>query len=115
MSRQKATLFGNGKRHRIPLVEGLRLRYLLCIGNKRYKILKSYVKDCLWGERDNPPRAKKINLSRLSVGAGQRIDKRNSVSCYEPTKIWSTRESQFWQWRRVKEWFMEFKDLYSIT
>ena len=104
---------GNGKRHRIPLLEGLRLKKLLCIGNKRYNLLNRYVKQ-----------TKRANLSHLpvrtSMQAGKQVDlkynnKRNVAGCYEPTNIWNTRESKFWQWHRVYEWFMEFKDLYYVT
>ncbi|MBU0503523.1 MAG: hypothetical protein KKG43_03945 [Candidatus Omnitrophica bacterium] len=27
---------------------------------------------------------------------------------YIPTKIWPTRDSALWQWRRVKEWHREY-------
>jgi len=35
-----------------------------------------------------------------------RID--NHTCCYEPTKIIATRNSLFWGWRRVKEYYRDF-------
>ena len=29
---------------------------------------------------------------------------------YEVSNIWHTRDSEYWSWRRVKEWFNEFDD-----
>lgn len=32
----------------------------------------------------------------------------NHTSCYEPTNIIATRDSLFWSWRRVKEYYRDF-------
>ena len=112
MSREKCFCHGNGKRHRIPLLEGLRLRRLLCIGKERFKVLEECVKNSLFFIK---PSGKK-QLSHASTYKGQKdpVKEYRSLHAYEPTNIWATRESAFWQWRRVYEWFYDFKESYDV-
>jgi hypothetical protein len=35
---------------------------------------------------------------------------RSNLACYVPTDIWQTRESSYWQWRRVNEWFRQLQE-----
>jgi hypothetical protein len=35
----------------------------------------------------------------------------NYTSCYEPTNILATRDSLFWSWRRVAEYYRDFQDM----
>jgi endo-beta-N-acetylglucosaminidase D len=28
---------------------------------------------------------------------------------YSPSRIWNTRDSSFWQWRRVSEWWRDYR------
>lgn len=37
----------------------------------------------------------------------KKIKKRISHD-YQPSNIWATRDSSFWQWQRVKEWFRDY-------
>jgi hypothetical protein len=123
-------MFGNGKGHRIPLFNGLRVEKLLCIGDKRYKVLKKEIGTCLWWEigRSTGSEPEQFTAGEktryrphsLSVGGHKSLAPPNSKASlpqmqgvYQPTDIWATRESSFWQWHRVYEWFSEFKDFYE--
>ena len=86
----------NGKTHRIPLFKGLELKKLLCIGGVRFKVLKDYVRKSLFFYNGRKFR-KKDSLSK-------------SIQNTNPQNIWGTRNSSFWQWRRVKEWFSQFDE-----
>jgi len=99
---------GNGKRHRIPLFKGLKLKKLLCIGEVRFKVLKDYVTKSLffYKGRKNKKRENLSKLSQKKIVPNQTY----TIQPYESSNIWVTRQSLFWQWRRVKEWFSQFDE-----
>jgi hypothetical protein len=97
---------GNGKIHRYPLA-GKKLK---CIGAEVFKKIKVIIKG--YGKHASrimpkPASAEStvINNTNCMVSSGRG---------YEATNIWTTRESQYWRWRRVREWFREYGYLYSL-
>jgi hypothetical protein len=81
---------------------------LLCIGEVRFKVLRDYVRKSLffYKGRKNTKRPKPVSTPadkyELKIG--------HSRQSYEGTKVWETRESLFWQWRRVREWSSQFDE-----
>jgi hypothetical protein len=98
---------------------GIQVVNLCCLGCKEFKVLKKLrdrfvVK--LWGGGKNSSFSKAPPLLNrhcfisplrdvLSPGRG------NSPSGYEATRMWNTRDSLFWGWRRTTEYF---RDLFEI-
>jgi hypothetical protein len=104
---------GNGKGHRIPLFKGLELKKLLIIGEVRFKVLKDYVRRSLFFYKGRKNR-KKPELKAPPI-QGRDVFKRDySRPSYESTNIWVTRQSLLWRWRRARQWFAEFSDLYEM-
>ena len=100
---------GNGKIDRTPL----RVCRLLCFTQEVYR---SIVRECKWLKKKGlaPSSLKKQKLSTTQCVTARESYKRiESITLYEPTDMWRTRESEFWQWRRVREWFREFSEEYS--
>lgn len=92
---------GNGKRHRIPTPEGL--KKIKRISFETFLNLKELLKEfnpnqCL--NRKNRNRFKKPLISNRKQDVTKKLDSRT----YEPTQITNTRDSLFWQWRRVIAW-----------
>ena len=98
---------------------GIQVVNLLYLGRKEFRVLKE-LRDRfvgrLLGERKGPGEARTplhkknglvISPTRDSFGGV----KDNPASHYEPTWVFSTRDSLFWSWQRVKEclreWFGE--------
>jgi len=55
-----------------------------------------------------PAQAQKIKpLCKAPVPSLRNIEK-GVYPEYNPTKIWQTRYSEFWQWQRVSEWHREY-------
>ena len=104
---------GNGKGHPIPLFKGLELKKLLIIGEVRFKVLKDYIGRSLFFYKGRKNR-KKPELKAVFSKAKHKVNHEYTKQSYEASKIWATRQSRFWQWRRVNEWFRQFKDLYEI-
>ena len=107
---------GNGKRHHTPTP--LRLRKIKVVSLKVFFCLKELFKNF---KRDvtKPqklpnylsPRASTINdlkagihPTRDIVSTKRTVAPDNHKHTYEPTQIYNTRNSSFWQWRRVREW-----------
>ena len=113
MTRGKIQKYGNGKRHRIPLFKGLELKKLLIIGEIRFKVLEDYVKKSLFFYKRRKNR-KNPELKIVPVQDNHKFKRAYNRQPYEASKIWVTRDSSFWQWRRVREWFSQFKESYEI-
>ncbi len=73
------------------------------ISKERYKNLKEYIKK--YSEKDTPETTKKIVEIKNEI----KISPPTRRS-YETNNIWLTRDSEYWQWIRVKHWFNEFND-----
>ncbi len=58
--------------------------------------------------KDCPVLVKKVKLLRKTHVPSLPINKELRHSVYNPTKIWATRYSEFWQWQRVSEWHREY-------
>ena len=101
---------GNGKRHPIPLFKGLRLEKLLIIGGVRFEVLEEYVKKSLFFYRGRKNR-KKLAIKTVSKKAECKTNQDYSMQSYEASKIWATRQSLLWRWRRTYQWFNEPRGL----
>jgi len=84
---------------------------LLCFTRDTYKRIVRALK-ALNGKGHAPSRLKKQKVrKRLHIKASHKRD--NVTTCYEPAKIWGAYDSDYWQWRRVKAWFKEFREEYN--
>lgn len=87
----------------------------MILGVKEFKVLKilrdRFVGRLLGGEKPSgeakTPSHKKISLFRSPLRDVVSLGQDNPTSAYEATRIWSTRESVFWNWRRVAEYFRD--------
>ena len=94
--------------------QGIHLRRLIYIREEEYKILKglrdSLLKrwDRFFGKRSKPHGKKK----RVGWPTRRNLDGRYNkiLPGYEATRIWATRESMMWKWRRVREYYKDFID-----
>jgi len=102
-------LSGNGKRHRTPTPQGL--RKIKRISFEAFLALKGLFKDfrqnsekVLSGSNSLSLRAPTINDLKTKIHST--VCKKNNIAMqeYEPSRINNTRNSSFWQWRRVAEW-----------
>ena len=93
--------------------QGIQVLKLIYLSSKEFKLLKE-LRDRfvarLLGERMDPGEAKKsIRFeSHRFIGPLRDVlnpDADNSPTDYEATKMWSTRDSLLWGWRRVEEYF----------
>jgi hypothetical protein len=85
----------------------------LCIKESEVKKLKLLV----GGRRDKgrglAPR-EKIQPSRVTpLPVTEENEK--PVPLYEPTNMSVAYNSEYWRWRRVLQWFRDYKDLYTMT
>lgn len=102
---------GNGKKHRTPAPKGL--RKIKRITFEAFLYLKGLFKDFRretpkveYGSNFLDHRAHRIN--DLEAKAYLTPRKKNDTAIYydyEPSRIENTRNSLFWQWRRVSEWY----------
>ena len=101
---------GNGKRDRTPTPS--RLRKIKRISFKAFLYLKGLFKDF---KRDALKSQIGLNLLSQRAPRINDLEKRIHVTSYknngtaiyydyEPSRIQNTRDSSFWQWRRVAEW-----------
>lgn len=89
------------------------LKKLLIIGGVRFKVLEDYVRRSLFFYKGR--KNKKIERILLPIIQKKLVyNKPNAIQGYESTGIWNTRQSIFWQWRRVREWFSEFSESYDM-
>jgi len=84
---------------------------LLCFSKDTYECLKLVIRGP--GRKGLAPSSLKKQKFRrgLCIKAGHKRD--NVTTCYEPAKIWGAYDSDYWQWRRVKAWFKEFREEYN--
>ena len=96
----------NGKIHRYPL----RACKLLCFTKDTYKRIVRAVKGLT--EKGLAPSLLKKQKSAKRPGRVHSY--KHVISAYQPTRIWSVHNSDYWKWRRVKAWFEEFKEEYGV-
>lgn len=110
--------FGNGKRHRTPTP--VRLKRIKRISFKAFLYLKELFKNFRREEakpkKDSKflsPRAPRINDPTTKIYPA--LSKKDNIAIhnYEPSRIHNTRNSLFWQWRRVAEWDKYINDPYE--
>jgi hypothetical protein len=116
VSRKALSIFGNGKRDRTPSPS--RLRKIKRVSFKAFLYLKRLLKDF----RRETPKPKKdskflsrrtptINDPDAGIPVAQHKKNGNGLHYgYEPSRIQNTRDSSFWQWRRVAEWYRYIND-----
>lgn len=93
---------------------GIHLSRLIYFSEEEFKLLKVLRENFLKKVRgffEKPPKTRAVarkqpTASPTTVDLSSRID--NHTRCYEPTNILATRNSLFWSWRRVKEYYRDF-------
>ena len=105
-------MYGNDTIDRYPLPYEGELTKLLCISKERFVKLTLAVHDSLLKQRI--PRKAYTRVPRTEPlhqkpALPLRSKKETMPSEYMPTPIWHTRESEFWQWQRVSEWWREYR------
>lgn len=93
-------LVGNGKIDRYPL------KKLLIFTEKLFKKLKKELAQ-FTTTKTKKPRFNVCNVKPLSNVCRRQVSPR-IIHDYQPSHIWNTRNSSYWQWRRVKEWFSQY-------
>jgi len=97
--------------------EGIHLRKLKYLRVEEFKILSDLKFKFIKRARDFFRKRGKSGFvdKNKAVGCAVRRDNRESndkiYPCYEPTRIEYARDSLFWSWRRVKEYFRELKGM----
>jgi hypothetical protein len=97
---------------------GIHLRRLVYLSKEEFKFLKLLRFNFLKKARrffEKQPRTKFLTKKQpLGCPTNRdflpRIDN-NHISYYEPTNIVNTRDSLFWSWRRVKEFYRDYLDI----
>ena len=120
---QPSTVFpsplGNGKGHRTPTP--LRLKKIKIVSINAFLYLKELFKN-FRREAVKPGKDSKVLIRRaptiddLETTIQLSPPKKNGSAIYydyEPSRIQDTRNSSFWQWRRVSEWFRYINDPYE--
>ena len=93
---------------------GIHLRRLVYLSEEEFKFLKLLRFDFLKKARgffEKQPRTRFLTKKQplecpVNKDLLPRID--NHVPCYEPTNIVNTRDSLFWGWRRVREFYRDY-------
>ena len=112
LSRQMLYYFGNSKIHRNP---PLQVRKLVCFSKETWSRLKEYFKKGKGGrsarvKKEICPRPiVKTILDSKKIILNQGIDEA-PISCYEATDIEQTRDSEYWRWQRLKEYWLYISD-----
>ncbi len=97
---------GNGKRHHTPTPEGL--RKIKRISFKAFFDLKELFKNLKRRDVITPRHYSskpKVILEKTTIAIQNYYTR-----AYEPSNIDNTRNSSFWQWRRVREWYRYIND-----
>jgi len=105
--------YGNGKRHRTPTP--LRLRKIKVVSFKAFlylkELFKNFRREAAKLKKDSKflsRRAPAINDLKTRTHLLVSFKKNNiAMYDYEPSRINSTRDSSFWQWQRVAEWYCD--------
>jgi hypothetical protein len=105
---------------------GIQAVKLCSLGVGGFKVLKKLrcrFVEKLWNVRKGfdevttPPHKKNALFGSPVRDISRPVNDHQPPTGYEPTGIWSTRDSFFWAWRRVgeclKEWFGDEADGYS--
>lgn len=105
-------MIGNDTIDRYPLPYEGELTKLLCISKERFGKLTLAIRDSLIKElipRKSYARVLRKEPLHKAPALPLRSKKETMPSRYIPTPIWHTRESEFWQWQRVSEWWREYR------
>jgi hypothetical protein len=115
LSRQFLLFHGNGKRDRTPFP--LTIRKIKRISFKDFLYLKELFKNYKHkttkskiGLKNLSHKISKINKPKQKYTS--KANKKNNTIYYnyEPTPIHNTRNSSYWQWKRVREWYQIIDD-----
>jgi hypothetical protein len=96
--------------------QGTHLSKLIYLNKEEFNLLKVLRFDFLKRTRrffENLPKSHFVTQKhRLECPVTQDLNQGNGNTCpdYEPTNILLTRNSLFWRWRRVKEYYRDFLD-----
>ena len=97
---------------------GIHLRRLVYLSEEEFKFLKLLRFDFLKKARrffEKQPRTKFLTKKQpLECPTNRDLLPRianHHISCYEPTNIVNTRDSLFWSWRRVREFYRDYLDI----
>jgi len=96
--------------------QGIHLERLVFLSREEFEFLKVLRVDFLkrvgyFGEK--PPKGRKgykKEALRGSTSEDLKSGRGNYTPCYEPTNILATRDSLYWSWRRVSEYYRDFLD-----
>jgi len=104
-------IFGNDTIDRYPLPYKGRLIKLLCISKAVFKELvltarEFFVEPVYTEYLDTPAQEKEPLPKRPQLLLSN--NREDGYLEYTPSRIWSTRDSKFWRWRRVNEWWREY-------
>jgi hypothetical protein len=102
---------GNDTIDRYPLPCRGRLTKLLCISKEIFERLRLTTREFYARQaiiKSTPARVQRTKaLPKVSVLPSHDA-KKTTCPEYTPTKIWATRDSALWQWRRAYEWWREY-------
>ena len=96
--------------------QGIHLERLVYLGQKEFEFLKQKRVEFLkkWGYFGEEGPKERLGGKNESIGGATNEDLRgrihNHTPCYEPTSIAATRDSLFWGWRRVKEYYQDLEE-----
>ncbi len=115
MSRYYSKTVGNGKRHHTPTPQGL--RKIKRISFEAFLDLKGLFKDFRRNaekvqDSSNSLSHRAPTINNLKTRIHPTLHKKNNIAMqdYEPSRIYNTHNSSFWQWRRVAEWHRYIND-----
>ena len=102
-----SSLFRNGKIDPYPPA----IRKILCVSKEEFKRLKVLIGT----RRKRRSRSRGLTpwLKNKKRSLSKVIDKRQRET-YEATNMAQAYESETWQWIRVKQWFNDYKDDYTL-
>jgi len=103
--------YGNDTIHHYPLPHRGKLTKLLCISKEIFEKLclttrEFYARQVVL--KNTPAQLRKIKALPKTPALPSPDAKKAICPEYAPTKIWTTRHSEFWQWQRVSEWHREY-------
>jgi hypothetical protein len=111
LSRNISVYDGNDTIDPYPLPYEGKLTKLLCISKERFEKLALAAQEFLTKKhvfKNTPSRTQRIKLLCKAPAPSSRNIERTVYPEYTPTRIWQTRQSEFWQWQRVSEWHREY-------
>ncbi len=109
MARNFYFFYGNGKIDRYPPLKELKVEKILIFTEKTLKILKREFAEFQKLFLKHPKKTRKDQpILRIPNNETSQKAKKRIYHDYQPSHIWATRDSSYWQWRRVKEWFNQY-------